>query len=44
MNSCLLYNARIYDTAARGFFDGSVLVEEGRITALSRGETLTAPE
>lgn len=44
MNSCLIRNARIYDTAVRGFFDGSVLVEEGRITALSRGETLTAPE
>lgn len=43
MNSCLIRNARIYNTTVRGFFDGSVLVEEGRITALSRGETLTAP-
>lgn len=44
MNSCLISNARIYDTAARGFFEGSVLVEQGWIAALSRGETLTAPE
>lgn len=44
MNSCLIANARIYDTAARGFYEGSVLVEQGRIAALSCGETLTAPE
>lgn len=44
MNSCLIFNARIYDTAARGFFEGAVLIEEGRIAALSRGETMTAPE
>ncbi len=44
MNTCLIINARIFDTAARSFFDGSVLIQNGRITALSRGETLTAPE
>ena len=43
MNSCLIRNARIYDTAARGFFDGSILVEQGRIAALSRGESPTPP-
>ncbi len=44
MNACLLINARIFDTDARSFFDGSLLIENGRITALSRGESLTAPE
>ena len=34
MNSCFIHNARIYRTASRSFSVGSVLVENGRITAL----------
>ena len=34
MNTCFIRNARIYNTAHRAFFDGSLLVENGRITAL----------
>ena len=34
MNTCFIRNARIYNTADRAFFDGSLLVENGRITAL----------
>ena len=44
MNTCFIINARIFDTPTRGFFNGSMLIENGRITALSRGESLTAPE
>ncbi|MBR5123644.1 MAG: N-acetylglucosamine-6-phosphate deacetylase [Clostridia bacterium] len=44
MNTCLIINARIFHTATRSFFDGSMLIENGRITALSREGELTAPE
>ena len=44
MNTCLNINARIFHTATRSFFDGSMLIENGRITALSREGELTAPE
>ena len=44
MNTCLIINARIFHTATRSFFDGSMLIENGRITALSREGVLTAPE
>ena len=33
-NTCFIRNARIYHTASRSFSDGSLLVENGRITAL----------
>ena len=33
-NTCFIRNARIYHTATRSFSDGSLLVENGRITAL----------
>ena len=38
MNTCLIRNARIYHTATRSFFEGAILVENGRITAVSREE------
>ena len=40
MNTCLIRNARIYDSSARSFFDGSILVENSRITAVLREEVL----
>ncbi len=40
MNNCLIRNARIYDSSARSFFDGSILVENSRITAVLREEVL----
>lgn len=46
MNSCFISNARVYDTAGRTFFEGSVLVEDGRITAVSAvsaGDSLPVP-
>ena len=42
MNTCLIRNARIYHTATRSFFEGSILVENGRITSVSR-EEIPAP-
>ena len=44
MNTCLIINARIFHTPTRSFFDGSMLIENGRITALSREGVLNAPE
>ena len=44
MNSCLIRHARIFDTAALRFFEGSVLVLQGRIAALSHGDSLTPPD
>ena len=44
MNTCLIINARIFHTPTRSFFDGSMLIENGRITVLSREGELTAPE
>ena len=43
MNSCLIRNARIYNSVTRAFFDGSVLVMKGRIAILSRGDMIDAP-
>ena len=40
MSNCLIRNARIYDSSARSFFDGSILVENSRITAVLREEVL----
>jgi N-acetylglucosamine-6-phosphate deacetylase len=42
MNNCLIRNARVYNSATRAFFDGSILVENGRIAAVSR-EDMSAP-
>ena len=42
MNTCFIRNARIYHTASRSFSVGSVLVENGRITALFT-EDITPP-
>ena len=42
MNTCLIRNARIYRTAYRDFSVGSVLVENGRISALYT-EDITPP-
>ena len=42
MNTCFIRNARIYRTAYRDFSVGSVLVENGRITALFT-EDITPP-
>lgn len=42
MNNCLIRNARVYNSATREFFDGSILVENGRIAAVSR-EDMPAP-
>lgn len=36
--SLLIINARVYHSQTKSFFDGSVLVEDGIITAVSRGE------
>lgn len=33
-NTCFIRNAKLYHTASRSFSDGSLLVENGRITAL----------
>ena len=43
MNDCLIRNARIYNSAARDFYDGSILVREGRIAALTAGEDTDVP-
>ena len=42
MNTCFIRNARIYHTVSRGFSVGSVLVENGRISALFT-EDITPP-
>ena len=42
MNTCFIRNARIYHTVSRSFSVGSVLVENGRITALFT-EDITPP-
>ena len=42
MNTCFIRNARIYRTVSRSFSGGSVLVENGRITALFT-EDITPP-
>lgn len=43
MNTCLIRNARIYNTADRAFFDGSVLILKGRIAKITCGGSLSAP-
>ena len=43
-NTCFIRNARIYHTATRSFSDGSLLVENGRITALYDDPAATPPE
>ena len=41
MNNCLIRNARVYNSVTRAFFDGSILVENGRIAAVSREDMPT---
>ena len=41
MNNCFIRNARIYNSATRSFFNGSILVENGRIAAVSREDMPT---
>ncbi len=43
MNNCLIRNARVFNSATREFFDGSILVMKGRISILSRGDSADAP-
>ena len=43
MNTCFIRNARIYHTPTRSFREGSILVENGRITALYTGGDVTPP-
>ena len=43
MNTCFIRNAKIYHTPTRSFHDGSVLVENGRVTALYSDGTATPP-
>ena len=43
MRPCLIRNARIYDTQARDFFDGSILIRDGRIAALIAGDASAIP-
>ena len=44
MNNCLIHNARVYNTAMREFYHGSVLVMDGKIAILHRGNVTDAPE
>ena len=43
MKPCLIRNARIYDTQARDFFNGSILIRDGRIAALIAGDASAIP-
>ena len=43
MKPCLIRNARIYDTQARDFFDGSILIRDGRIAALIAEDASAIP-
>lgn len=43
MKPCLIRNARIYDTQARDFFDGSILIRDGRIAELIHGDASAIP-
>ena len=43
MNCILIRNASIYHTPTRGFFDGSILIADGRIVLVAPAE-LTPPE
>ena len=44
MKSILIRRARVYNSLSRSFAEGSVLVTEGRIAALSADDTLPPPE
>ena len=43
-NNCLIINARVFDTEKRCFFEGSVLVLDGRIATVAQGSAPTAPD
>ena len=44
MNTCFIRNAKIYHTPTRSFYDGAILVENGRIAALYDDLAATPPE
>ena len=44
MNTCFIRNAKIYHTPTRSFYDGAILVENGRIAALYDDPAATPPE
>ena len=43
MNTCFIRRARIYHTSTRSFYEGAILVENGRIAALYEGGDVTPP-
>ena len=43
MNNVLIHNARVYNSALRDFYYGSVLVMNGKIAILHRGNVTEAP-
>ena len=43
MNTCFIRNARIYHTSTRSFYEGAILVENGRIAALYPDGDVTPP-
>ena len=44
MQTSLIRNARIYDTASRSFFEGDLLLRDGRIAALTVGSSIPLPD
>ncbi len=44
MNECLIRHARIYNSPTRSFFDGEILIRDGRIAAIVQGEALPLSE
>ncbi len=44
MNATVIRNARIYHTDSRSFIEGDVLVQNGRIAAVSEGQPLTVED
>ncbi len=43
MSACLIRNARLYRSATRTFSEGELLLRDGRIVAVSEGESLSVP-
>lgn len=43
MNTCFIRNARIYNTADRVFFDGCLLIRDGRIAEILLGDGMETP-
>ncbi len=42
--NCLIHNTRVYNAVTRSFYEGSVLVMNGKIAILSRGDHTDVPE